>query len=78
MKYKKNFSEQRAKPKEARPLHNVSIAKVILQAQDIFRGKLRTIIPSFFTATAYLSITFVIFPVSHSVTRAVLQLPHPL
>jgi len=55
----------------------VSIAKVILQAQDIFRGKLPMIIPSFFTATAYLA--FVIFPVSHSVTQAILlQLPHPL
>jgi len=51
VKYK-NFSEQRAKPKEARPLHEVSIAKVILQAQDIFHGKTPTIIPSFFTATA--------------------------
>jgi len=51
MKYK-NFSEQRTKPKEARPLHEVSIAKVILQAQDIFHGKSSTIILSFFTATA--------------------------
>jgi len=56
------LSEQRAKPKEARLLCKVSIAKVILQAQDIFCGKLPMIILSFFTATAYL--TFVIFPVS--------------
>jgi len=76
VKYK-NFSEQRAKPKEARPLQEVSIAKVVLQAQDIFRGKSSTIIPSFFTATTYL--TFVIFLVLHSVIQAVLlQLPHPL
>jgi len=76
VKYK-NYSEQRAKPKEVRPLHEVSIVKVILQAQDIFRGKSPMIIPSFFSATAYL--TFVIFPVLHSVTRAVLlQLPYPL
>jgi len=76
VKYK-NFSEQRAKPKEAKPLHEVSIAKVILQVQDIFHGKLPTIIPSSFTATTYL--TFVIFPVSHSVNQPVLlQLPHPL
>jgi len=58
MKYK-NFSEQKAKPKGARPLCKLSVAKVILQAQDIFRGKLPMIIPSFFTATTYLSITFV-------------------
>jgi len=44
VKYK-NFSEQREKPKEARPLCEVSIAKVILQAQHIFHGKLPTIIP---------------------------------
>jgi len=54
VKYK-NFSEQRAKPKEARPLREVSVAIVILQAQDIFRGKSPTIIPSFLTATAYLT-----------------------
>jgi len=59
MKYK-NFSDQRAKPKEARPLREVSIAKlVILQAQDIFCSKSLTITPSFFTATAYLTL----FPV---------------
>jgi len=61
MKYK-NFSEQRAKPKEARPLREISIAKVILQVQDIFRDKSPTIIPSFFTATTYLFITFIILP----------------
>jgi len=49
---KKNFSEQKAKPTEARLLCEVSIAKVILQAQDIFRGKLNCIpdfryLPSF-------------------------------
>jgi len=53
MKYK-NFSEQTAK-KLVRLLHEVSIATVILQAPDIFRGKSPTIIPSFFTATAYLT-----------------------
>jgi len=54
VKYK-NFSEQKAKPKEARPLCEVSIATVILQAQDIFHGKSPMIISSFFTATAYLT-----------------------
>jgi len=66
VKYKKNFSKQRAKPTEAKPLRKVSIAKVILQAQIFFVAN----------GTAYL--TFVIFTVSHSVTRAVLlQLPNP-
>jgi len=45
MKYK-NFSEQRAKPKETKPFCEVNIAKVILQAQDILCGKSPTIIPS--------------------------------
>jgi len=45
------FIEKGQNPKEARPLHKVSIGKVILQAQDIFSGKWPMIIPSFFTAT---------------------------
>jgi len=53
VKYK-NFSEQTAK-KLARPLREVSIATVILQVPYIFRGKSPMIIPSFFTATAYLT-----------------------
>jgi len=76
MKYK-NFSEQRAKLRSETTLHEVSIATVILQVQDIFCGKSSTIIPSFFMANTYL--TFVIFPVLHSVTWAILlQLLHPL
>jgi len=46
VKYK-NFSDQREKPKGARPLREVSIAKVILQTQDISRGKSPTISYSF-------------------------------
>jgi len=50
------FSEKGQKPKEARLLHEVSIPKVILQAQDIFHGKWSMIISSFFTPRSYLSI----------------------
>jgi len=50
MKYKKN-SVSMDKTKKVRLLHEVSVAKVILQARDIVRGKRPTIIPSFFTAT---------------------------
>jgi len=47
MKYKKNSVRG---GKKMRPLHEVSIPKVILQAQNIFHGKWPTIILSFFTA----------------------------